>query len=428
MLTQQGSEWQVILSDQFFNQIDVIQDFESLEVTLSTDQVSTLTLQLPVSYAGILTELGAMPTAANPCVEDPGLTVQLLRRVNWGAWYIESDMVFFVRIVADELTADKERFITIDADESKHLLHDRQIVTQPEDPAGNFEDVPADTIITTLFQTWYSTGAAATPPDPAYDWISSGLVSVVPAAGECDVHTNDFSQQSLYDAFTSISEFAKGKCQPIYCKFAPTITTTAIGERATLPLVFSVQKDNYGEDRTQGNTDGNTPVVLSPKRGSINSFRSVTDWTQKKSVQYVFGEEPIIGVEVNDDAVAANVWGWREGVTVDSAITDANAAQQAAVTELNRTGINNEQFDVELISNGESLFGQPQPFSASGHWWLGDKVTLDWCSADSCLDPSVSNISLAIRNTSVNIVIENCTESITAKFELADCKTCEPTP
>ena len=420
MITQCG-EVNVVLSDHRFGTIKHVSDFLRLEVTANADnEIGHVSLRLPLKYLRLLTSLGLFPTRNNPCPCNPFLTLQIHRSIKCGPWYLEFCEIFFITEANEILSADKQRWIELEAEGSDWLLGKRLANEPPEGANVAFMDVPADNVAHSLFAHFF--GPAA--PGGDRDFIAVGLMADGGSAGMGPDYTTDASYTDLLTAIQQAAEFSAGRCKPFYFGLVPTKTPTPNGEQPGLPLVFETRFGQWGEDRTQGNTAGNTPVVLSAQRGNINSYRFGSNWADSASVVYVVGEDPVVGVAM-DEQCMTTPWSWCESTISDTEITTADVANDRAEAELSRLN-EGDEFALEITPCADGgLYGKTEN---GGDWWLGDSLTIDYQTGDGCADPTNSAVAINVRNTSINYLVERCREAITGNFQIISCKECEPEP
>lgn len=422
-----NAEYRVDLCTDDLKRIVQIADFTYLEVTISaSNEPSVLTMRLPTRYAEKLIEIGLLPSAENPCILGSCFTLKVYRRVNCGNWYLVGCTVFFINSPGRVLGEDKTQYIELEAESAMGLLKGRIVSTHSEDPLSQFENVPTDTALHTLFTNMFG---AALPP-ATRDWIGSGLVADGEMCNDPSImstFTQNGAWKNVYDLMTEMVENAKGQCEDFFFDLTPTKMPIDGGEQPSLPLLFNTYCGHRGVDRTLGNEGGNSAVILSPNRGTIKGIEYKPDFTEGASVAYGVGDGDGAGtptaVAMDDMRINACLWGHKETVKSDSNATTADDAQTVANAALSEA---NPQAAFELAIQCTESVAYGNPDSGGAHWWFGDCLTIFWRTNDSCLPTDGQQLQLDVRNTSINMVVENWQETIKANFELIGCEVCSP--
>lgn len=159
---------------------------------------------------------------------------------------------------------------------------------------------------------------------------------------------------------------------------------------------FGFYPGQLGEDRTIGNAAGNAPVVFATELGNVSAMSYLDSRAGEITAVYVGGpgEGTARQVEVVTDAeaIAASPWNRREAFrNASGAQAEGDSLteylQQVGEAELQKAG-RAEEFEVELVSTGSTVYGRD--------YGLGDLVTVRF--GDVLRSKRITSIKVTINN------------------------------
>ena len=358
------ARYSVILGDAFGARLADASNFLSLSYTRVVNDIGSLTLVLPGDY-----------NMQN--VRAPDGRIEVWRRLSTSREYLETDAVWLIKKVVQNIDARGAKTIVIEAVTPLHLLREpgRFVNYAAGSAQASYSAAAADDQIKSVARQNIGTSATGARNIAAY-------ITVDPSTSQAASIAKSFAWR---DCLKVMQEFADASTQAgTYCAFD-------IIANAPDALSFTTFVQQRGVDhRFPG---GNNPVLLSSEMGNLGEVALTQDWSEE--VTYALaggqGEESSRLTASSQDTArqALSPFGLRElfvDATQYSSTTGLSSEAAAAV----RRGRPRRVFKGRVLDTPDTQYGV--------HWAWGDFVTAH--AFDQLIDCRIEAVTVTVQSGS----------------------------
>ena len=402
-----SEQFRVYLIDENFLPLFQLENYLLLDMTRRQNDSGALTIRLPVSYSKALLNIGVLESLQAALSMPRFFIVVYHRLTGGGRWCLWEEGVFLIDQPARVLEENGNSFVQLEAIDQMTFLDYRSVFADETEQYATRNGL-ADDVMHQVFNDHFGDAQGI---DGRRNWIATGTVADG-LNGHCGYSPYEPRlgfKSTLLTIMREAAAASDANDLPIFFDLVPTLTPTALGVKASLPLVFNTYCGHRGKDKTVNNTVGNKPVILSTLNGTITSFTIGPDFRTDYSVAMATGSgtgvRPRSIRRDNTRIDSSPRWGWKESLTVDREAADQQATD-AAADEYLAAGKSRGQFIVEV---GDSLAAKYGMDDCGGDYRMGDCVTV-------CDDKTAINA----RIVSINVRISEFKISKRVKLEITD--------
>lgn len=349
-----ADNYQVVINDALGNPLLMAPAFQSLDYTLSENEIGPLELVLPGDF-----DLGAN-------WKKDGL-IEVWRSVSGGQPYLEGNKLWLLRDWQWKRAARQVPFWTLSAFECNSIISidgniSRRDVDYAEFTIGftHFVAVPCDDIMRAVMRQNFGTLATDTTRDIS-TYLSIGAdLSAAPIANK------DFARQPVLKVLQDLARtsYEKGT----YLVFDIACVTPPSSGSGSFLFQFNTFTGQLGIDHTFPN--GNPPLILSPELNNLDNvvyaYEAQSEITRGIATGQAYGISQAVARADDTARQGESPFGLIESTRNAAGAANATALTDEALAEL-RAGIPRETLTGSIVNNSGLLYGLD--------WRWGDYVT-----------------------------------------------------